>query len=79
MQQSHVQAAEAAGCHRPQPPGSPLTQPTNRPPTPFLRPLPQIDMATGQKVDTMLDGCVVCSPGQQQRTYQVRADPDFIW
>lgn len=36
-------------------------------------------MATGQKVDTMLDGCVTCSPGQQQRTYAVSEDGEFIW
>lgn len=38
----------------------------------------QIDMATGQKVDTDLYGCVTCSSGQQQRTYKVYPDPDFI-
>lgn len=36
-------------------------------------------MATGHKVDTMLDGCVTCSSSQQQRTYRVHADPEFIW
>ena len=41
--------------------------------------LPQIDMATGQKVDTMLDGCVTCSSDAQQRTYTVREDPEHIW
>lgn len=35
-------------------------------------------MATGQKVDTDLFGCVTCSSGQQQRTYKVYPDPDFI-
>lgn len=39
----------------------------------------KIDMATGHKVDTMLDGCVTCSSSQQQRTYRVHADPEFIW
>lgn len=39
----------------------------------------QIDMATGHKLDTMLDGCVTCSSTQQQRTYRVHADPEFIW
>lgn len=38
----------------------------------------KINMSTGQKVDTMLDGCVVCSDKQQQRTYRVYADADFI-
>ncbi|KAL4448502.1 hypothetical protein ABPG75_005721 [Micractinium tetrahymenae] len=38
----------------------------------------KIDMSTGQKVDTDLHGCVTCSPGQQQRTYRVYPDPDFI-
>lgn len=38
----------------------------------------KIDMATGQKVDTDLYGCVTCSSGQQQRTYKVYPDPDFI-
>jgi hypothetical protein len=36
-------------------------------------------MSTGQKVDTLLDGCVVCSDSQKQRTYRVYQDPDFIW
>lgn len=39
----------------------------------------KIDMSTGHKVDTMLDGCVTCSSTQQQRTYRVHADPEFIW
>ncbi|KAI3426221.1 hypothetical protein D9Q98_008597 [Chlorella vulgaris] len=38
----------------------------------------KIDMATGVKVDTMLDGQVTCSSSQQQRTYAVYQDPDFI-
>ncbi len=52
----------------------------HRPTLPLHPPVhPQIDMATGQKVDRMLDGCVTCSSTQQQRTYRVHADPEFIW
>jgi hypothetical protein len=36
-------------------------------------------MATGKKVDTMLDGCVTCTDKQQQRTYRVNEDGAFIW
>ena len=62
----------------------PLSLPLARLPAPFptsppFPPSTQIDMSTGQKVDTLLDGCVVCSDSQKQRTYKVYQDSDFIW
>ena len=66
-------SSSSAGAH----PDAPAAPPPPPPPTHTLH--AQIDMSTGQKVDRLLDGCVVCTDQQQQRTYRVYQDSDYIW